>query len=228
MNTIAKTILNSKNIVCLVGTSLLLSLSPLTVWSQSTNTTTPATAASSTKTVKADAAAPEELSAFGGGSAAWRTQGTGPLRFFGFKAYDAILWTTTGAGMTSNPLQSKSLFALEIVYNTSLSSEEIVNVSLLEMTRLKGLSDAQRKIWATAMNKFFPAVKKGDRLTGVYVPKVGTRFFFNGKLISEVNDVAFGDAFFAIWLDERAKKPELRSALLGQPLPSNAPVGERL
>jgi Chalcone isomerase-like len=202
-----------KQAACMALAMAVLSLISLNAWSQSAATTAP----SVSKTVKTAATAPDELNAFAGGVSAWRMQGTGALRFFGFKAYDAMLWSTGAAGSNTSPLLNKSLFALEIVYNTSLTSDEIVNVSLLEMARLKRLTDAQRKAWTSEMTKFFPSVKSGDRLTGVYVPKLGTRFFFNGKLISEMNDVAFGDAFFAIWLDEGAKKPDLRRALLGLP-----------
>lgn len=206
-----------KTAACLSAATLVLSLMPLMTWSQ----TTAATASSVSKTVKSATTVPDELNAFGGGSSAWRTQGTGALRFLGFKAYDATLWLAAAPSANASPLQNKSLFALEIVYNTTLTSDEIVNVSLLEMARLKRLTDVQRKTWTTDMTKFFPSVKSGDRLTGVYVPKIGTRFFFNGKLISEINDPAFGDAFFAIWLDEGAKKPDLRRALLGLPAMSS-------
>jgi hypothetical protein len=175
------------------------------------------------KSVKISTTPPDELNVFGGGLPSWRLLGNGALRFFGFKAYDAFLWVNGAIPASQNPLQSKSLFALEIVYSTSLNAQEIVNVSMLEMTRLKRMSDAQRKLWTAEMNKTFPSVKSGDRLTGVYLPIVGTRFFFNGKLISEINDTAFGEAFFAIWLDEGAKKPELRRELLGLP-PTVAPA----
>ncbi len=157
---------------------------------------------------------PSELSAFGQG-APWQMQGTGALRFFGFKAYDANLWTT--GSPKANPLADKNLFALEIVYNTSIKAEEIVNVSLVEMARLKKLTDGQIKTWTADMQRTFPSVTQGDRFTGVYVPKVGTRFFFNNRLIAEINDPAFGDAFFAIWLDEGTKRGDLRRSLLGLP-----------
>jgi hypothetical protein len=163
---------------------------------------------------------PAELNAFAQASS-WQMQGTGALRFFGFKAYDASLWST-GVAKT-NPLDGKSLFALEIVYKTSIKAEEIVNVSLIEMARLKKLTDLQIKTWTADMQRTFPSVVSGDRLTGVYLPKVGTRFFFNTRLIAEINDPAFGDAFFAIWLDEGTKRAELRRQLLGQtPAPSAA------
>ena len=157
---------------------------------------------------------PVELGVFGQG-AAWQMQGSGALRFFGFKAYDAYLWSAGAA--RSNPLTDKSLFALEIVYNTGIKAEEIVNVSLIEMARLRKLTDGQIKTWTADMQRFFPNVAQGDRLTGVQLPKVGTRFFFNSRLVGEINDPAFGDAFFAIWLDEGTKRAELRRALLGLP-----------
>ena len=164
---------------------------------------------------------PPELGAFGQ-AAAWQMQGTGALRFFGFKAYDASLWTAGPA--KGNPLTDKTLFALEIAYNTGIKADDIVNVSLVEMARLKKLSDAQIKSWTADMQRSFPNVAQGDRLTGVYVPKVGTRFFFNNRLIAEINDPAFGDAFFAIWLDEGTKRAELRRALLGLPPLAAAPA----
>jgi len=40
-------------------------------------------------------------------------------------------------------------------------------------------------------------------------------FFLNGKLLGETADTAFSEAFFRIWLDPKARKPELRAALLG-------------
>ena len=168
-----------------------------------------------TAPVLATTKAPAELGAFGSG-APWQMQGSGALRFFGFKAYDANLWTTAPVSSAVNPFTAKSLYALEIVYNTGIKAEEIINVSMVEMARLRRLSDAQLAAWTTEMQRSFPSVVKGDRLTGLHVPNVGTRFFFNARLISEINDPAFGDAFFAIWLDNGTKRPELRKQLLGQ------------
>ena len=157
-------------------------------------------------------AVPSELTAFGPAGTGWRLQGSGVLRFFGFKAYDAYLWSSGG---NTNPLLGNLPFALEIEYSTSLRAEEIVNVSLVEMARVRRLSEEQVKTWNQEMQRSFPSVKPGDRLLGVQVPAAGTRFFHNGRLVSEINDPAFGNAFFAIWLDEQTKRPELRRDLLG-------------
>ena len=171
------------------------------------------------ETVRAAKPLAPELAAFALSASPWTLQGTGALRFFGFKAYDANLWVPASASTapTANPMAAKSQFALEIVYNTSIKGEEIVNVSLLEMARLRKLTDDQVRAWTAVMKKTFPNVASGDRLTGVFLPNAGTRFFFNGTLVSEINDPLFGDAFFAIWLDEKTKRAELRRLLLGLP-----------
>lgn len=100
---------------------------------------------------------PTELGAFGQGSV-WRMQGTGDLRFFGFKADNANLWSSGAA--KSNPLIDKSLFALEIVYNTGIKADEIVNVSLIEMARLRKLTDLQIKPGQPTCNGRFRMLPK--------------------------------------------------------------------
>ncbi len=61
---------------------------------------------------------PVELNAFPA-PAPWALMGAGALRFFGFKAYDAHLWSGEAS---ANPLLSKTLFALEIDYTTSIKA----------------------------------------------------------------------------------------------------------
>jgi hypothetical protein len=161
--------------------------------------------------------APVELAPFTPAGTAWRPRGTGPLRVFLFRVYDATLWTVSDA---ANLLAGATPYALDITYNTAVKSDDIVNTSIIEMARLRNVSSqATINAWTAAMKRAFPDVAAGDRLVGVHVPRTGARFFHNGKLTAEVNDVAFSEAFFAIWLDEQTKRPELRRALLGLPAP---------
>jgi Chalcone isomerase-like len=192
-----------QKILCCAGAHLAAGIA-LPVWAQSPNR-----------------AVPGELAAFTQSASPWGLLGSGTLRYFGFKAYEAYLWVPGGA---ANPIASKSQFALEIEYSTAIKGEEIANVSMIEMARLRSPSETQIKAWAAELKKTFSDVKAGDKLTGVYLPKVGARFFFNSRLISEVNDIAFSDAFFAIWLDEKTKRGDLRRALLGLAPVSNSPA----
>ncbi|MBX9872465.1 MAG: chalcone isomerase family protein [Burkholderiaceae bacterium] len=153
-------------------------------------------------------AAPTELAAFGSG---WTLKGSGVLRFFGFKAYDAHLWLTPGPADFSYARP----FALDIRYDMSIKGSDIVNTSLIELSRITPTPPEQLQAWNRLMSAIFTDVKAGDRLLGVHLPGRGVRFFLNGQLRGESSDTAFSEAFFRIWLDPATKRPELRARLLG-------------
>ena len=73
--------------------------------------------------------------------------------------------------------------------------------------------------WEREMRLAFVDVRAGDRITGVYLPGEGARFYVGEKLQHVVRDEAFAKAFFAIWLDPRTRNPELRAQLLGAAKP---------
>ncbi|MCZ8252853.1 MAG: chalcone isomerase family protein [Hylemonella sp.] len=154
-------------------------------------------------------AVPNELGAFGAG---WQLRGSGVLRFFGFKAYDAHLWLLPGPAEFSYTRP----FALDIRYDMSIKGSDIVNTSLIELSRITPTPTEQLNAWSALMGTIFTDVKAGDRLVGVHLPGRGVRFFLNGQLRGESSDIAFSEAFFKIWLDPATKRPELRARLLGQ------------
>ena len=137
--------------------------------------------------------------------------GTGEFRKFGFDVYSARLWST------SRPLASGQPFALELIYQRSISREDLVQASVREIKRLSGssVSDEQLAAWKAQMQQSFVDVQAGTRLTGVYLPGLGARFYIGQQLLREVDDLQFAEAFFAIWLDPRTSNPELRQQLLG-------------
>ncbi|MNN97253.1 hypothetical protein D3C81_2163890 [compost metagenome] len=65
------------------------------------------------------------------------------------------------------------------------------------------------------MQQAFVDVRPGMRITGVYMPGQGCRFYVDGKLSRAIADPRFARAFFAIWLDPRARDQQLRQRLLG-------------
>lgn len=152
--------------------------------------------------------APEELTAFG---STWALRGSGVLRFFGFKAYDAHLWQLHGG----RDFSYARPFALDIRYATSIKGADIINTSLIELSRITPTPTEKLNAWSTLMSSIFVDVKAGDRLVGLHLPGRGARFFLNGRLLGESADEAFSEAFFKIWLDPQTKRPELRLALLG-------------
>jgi len=69
------------------------------------------------------------------------------------------------------------------------------------------------------MRDAFPAVKTGDRISGVNRPGVGAQFLTNGQPTGDIRDVEFARLFFGIWLLPDTSEPRLRQALLAQATP---------
>ncbi len=155
--------------------------------------------------------APAELAAEMPGS---KLQGHGRLTFMTMRVYGARLWTSVtpvGTDWGAGPL------ALELIYARSLGGARIAERSLTEMQRQGDIDSARAGRWLSAMKQIFPDVKEGDRITGVNLPGLGARFYFNGKLIGDVRDTDFARLFFGIWLSPKTSEPGLREALLGKP-----------
>ena len=135
--------------------------------------------------------------------------GKGSFRWFGLLIYHARLWAQPGGWRPSDP------YALEIRYARHIDGAALAERSIEEMRHTRAGNDAQHQQWLQAMKKTFPDVKDGDRLLGLAIPGGATRFFMNGKPIGDVNDPAFGPAFFGIWLSPATSRPDLRRVLLG-------------
>ncbi|MFZ6648767.1 chalcone isomerase family protein [Undibacterium sp. TJN25] len=144
--------------------------------------------------------------------------GAGSFRWFGLKIYDAALWVTDAGYRDDAP--GKNKFALELQYARALVGTKIAKASYEEITRLKLGSEETRQKWLTQMNRLFPDVREGDRITGIYLPAQGARFYLNGNALGEIADAEFAHAFFAIWLDKNTTAPALRSKLLSQAAPA--------
>ncbi|WP_372242858.1 chalcone isomerase family protein [Pseudomonas sp. CM27] len=138
--------------------------------------------------------------------------GRGDFTWFGFRVYTARLWTDGHGQDWGRP------FALELLYHRALSRDNLVQASVKEMRRLNdgSVTPTQLANGARALEAAFPDVHPGMRIVGLYLPRAGCRFYVDGKLTGEVRDPVFCKAFFAIWLDPRARDPQLRLRLLGQ------------
>lgn len=142
-------------------------------------------------------------------SSALSLRGEGILKFFGFKVYDARLWTP------QKPHSTADVFALQLVYDMAFKGREIAERTIDEMRKV-GYGDEQKlKRWGEEMMRIFPDVKKGDTLIGVSIPSKGVKYYSRDKLIGSVDDAEFVKAFFDVWLSEKTSEPKLREKLLG-------------
>ena len=139
-----------------------------------------------------------------------RPQGGGELKFFGLAIYDGFYWSAARNFSVAQP------FALDLHYHRTLKGTGIAERSIDEIRKLGVGSPDEHTRWLGAMQRLFPDVRKGDRLTGVNVPGRGAKFFHNGAAIGEIADPGFARAFFGIWLDPKTSQPDFRKLLLGE------------
>lgn len=162
----------------------------------------------------AGAAAPVQAQAEATLSAALQDKtalGQARLRVWGFQVYDATLYARAGF----DPQRfGDQRFALELAYLRAFEGADIAQRSIDEMRGLATIDDTTAARWLQAMQRLFPDVKSGDRITGVHVPGSGARFYLNGRLLGAVEDDAFSRLFFGIWLSPRTSQPAMRETLL--------------
>jgi hypothetical protein len=138
---------------------------------------------------------------------------TARLRFWGFDIYDASLWASNGFDGQRYAQQD---FALELHYLRDFKGSDIAKRSIDEMRELDTIAPEQAERWLTAMNKLFPDVKRGDRITGHHMPRRGAAFYLNGRALGELADERFSRLFFGIWLSPKTSQPGMRETMLQQ------------
>jgi hypothetical protein len=161
-----------------------------------------------------------------GGPSAARRLGAGTLSVWGFAIYDATLWVAPGFRADR---WARSAFALSLRYRRDFRGDDIARRSLDEMQRMQPIDAVVASRWLAAMERAFPDVRAGDRLTGVWLPSSpvtdpapgaraqGRTVFHSARGAVAVDDEPdFGPRFFALWMSPRGPKPELRAALLGE------------
>lgn len=139
-------------------------------------------------------------------------QGQGLLRYLGLRVYQARLWTQPNF-RPSAPLEQP--LVLELEYLRSLKGTAIAERSLQEMRRVGPMDEAQGLRWLGEMQRLFPDVQAGDRLSGLLLPGQGARFWHNQRLLGQIDEPQFARLFFGIWLAPASSEPQLRTALLG-------------
>ena len=142
-----------------------------------------------------------------------RQAGSGRYTWWGFDVYQASLWVEPGFDAAA---LARQRYALDLQYLRNFKGRDIAQRSIDEMRRVGPFSEAQARNWLGEMERLFPDVSSGDRLTGVHLPGRGAQFYANGKSRGEIADPEFARLFFGIWLSEQTSAPQLRLTLLGQ------------
>lgn len=132
--------------------------------------------------------------------------GSGTLKKLFMHVYDASYWSDSEQPLTPP-------YALSITYAMDFTAEELAERTFDEMGRVSNLSAAQRRDYANRLKKIWPNVKEGDRITALAPDATRTEFFHNGKAVGSIDDAAFQQAFFGVWLSPKTSEPAIRAQL---------------
>lgn len=136
--------------------------------------------------------------------------GEGRFTYLFWDVYDAQLYAPKGTWTDAPP------YALTLTYLRDFDGEDIAKRSVKEM-KGQGFKDkAVLENWEKVMADIFPNIKEGEQLTGILKEDNTTVFYKGEQEIGVVEDKAFGEKFFAIWLNENTSEPKLRAKLIGE------------
>jgi len=148
-----------------------------------------------------------------------RLAGEGGFTWFGLSIYDAQLWVGEQGYVAEQA--GAAPFVLDLRYARSLNGRKIAEASVDQMEKVGAGTAAQRQAWLKTMSGIFPDVREGTHLAGLYLTGMpgGVRFYIDGKVLADIADPAFAQAFFAIWLSPDTSAKKLRAALLADAAP---------
>ena len=135
--------------------------------------------------------------------------GKGRMTYLGFKVFDAELYAPNGTYRSNAP------FALKLTYLRNFKGEKIAESSIDEIKRQGGVSAKQLQNWGNQMRAIFPNVAAGQSITGVRTTNGSSVFYLGGRKLGTISDPAFTKRFFAIWLGNNTRNPQLRAKLVG-------------
>lgn len=138
--------------------------------------------------------------------------GMGSYTFFIIDVFDITLWTDAESWSYDRP------FALSMTYKIDIDQNDLVDHTADQMLQLGLMNTMQLDRYKKLLARAYPSIQEKDRFTALYLPGKGARFYLNGQLFNEINDMLFAKAFFDLWLSQRAGSPELRDMLLQKTL----------
>ena len=135
--------------------------------------------------------------------------GSGKYTKFGFTIYRATLWSPSGLWKPEEP------YVLQLRYARSLSKSTLVEAVVEGITEQDIADKETLARWDNQLKTVLPAVEEDDELTGISIPGKDSSLYFNGSLISQIDEQALSNAFFGIWFGQKADV-SLRSKLIGE------------
>ena len=156
-------------------------------------------------------------SVFAGASGTWQKNiqsfaliGEGTLKVFIWELYDLKLFSET------NYFSWQKKFILEFDYKREMKKDKVIDASLKEIRRQKGVSEKEINAWQKYLEQGINTVQEGTKAAVEWTPAGQITFHYEGNPPVIIRDEPFAKSFIRIWLGKETSEPELRYALLGQ------------
>jgi hypothetical protein len=141
-----------------------------------------------------------------------RLVGEHRLTYWGFEVYHARLWANSAAFSPADWASQR--LVLELRYLRDFQGLDIAQRSITEIQNQGPLSAERSAAWRQSLQLLMPNIRKGETLTGAYLPESGAQFWHQGQALGEIRDTEFARRFFGIWLSPQSSQPVLRQQLL--------------
>lgn len=138
-------------------------------------------------------------------------QGQTTTRFWGFKLYDAQLWTKKSGRFDQN-----QKFALSLRYAYPFTAAQLARSSVEEIGRVEGKSPETFGKLETKLRNCLVDVTKGDRVTGVAETADRLSMFVNGRKRCSMSYPQLRKRFFGIWLAPTSRDAKGAARLVGK------------
>ena len=136
--------------------------------------------------------------------------GEGSLKVFLWPVYDVRLLSDDKKFSWDNDL------VLEFDYLRALKKNAVVEASVKEMRRQKGVTEKQLSKWQTYLERGIQPVQKATKASLYWTAEGRITFYYDGAKTVTIEDADFARAFLNIWLGPETSEPELRRTLLGK------------
>ncbi len=146
------------------------------------------------------------------------------LKKLGFHVYDASFWSNNRKSHSESLLSNKSnmtdyvrsnICVLSITYARNIKAEKLITRTKKEWLRLGYKNTYPINDWIIMLRNIWPDVKKNDQLIVVSTPQGQSVFYDENKRLGTIDDINFGPAFLAIWVDKNSRYKKNRLELIG-------------
>ena len=139
----------------------------------------------------------------------FKSVGSGELRKFFIKVYDAKLATPSGRYIDNRSL------CLSINYAVAISDDQFLSATSRQFSHL-GVSDVQKTAWLEVLKPLMPSVVKGDQIV-LYVDQDGEGSLYHNRVkTGTLASTQLTNNFANIWLGPNSTEPRLRQALVSR------------